>query len=126
MLIVKTIGNKLLQDTVAGAILHPFRPTLVENTSFVEQRTQKSEYRPKEVEIIVSNFEPNEGVNDKKLGEDWAEYKKGLGAKVQPDIEKFLGVWMKENGTKGKETKPIEDPEKIKNGKAVPEKEAGK
>ena len=126
MLIVKTLDNKMLQDTVSGVIIQPFRPTLVENTSFIEQRTQKGEHRPKEVEILYPNFEPNEGVTDLTLESDWNEYRASLGPKEKTDYDKFLAGWVKANGTKGKETKPVDDPEKIKNGKLVEDAKDGK
>ena len=97
-IIVRTLDSKMLQDTVAGVILNAHRPTLTENTSFIETRAVKNEYRPAEVEVLVSDFQANEKVTDKTLGEDWQEYVRGLKKNEDPDVEKFVQKWASDNG----------------------------
>jgi hypothetical protein len=65
--IISTINGIMLQDTVAGVIYSPFRPYLVENNGFIDNRVNKTEFRAKEIEILAEEKEIPKGLTDQKL-----------------------------------------------------------
>lgn len=111
MIIVKTLDNKMLQDTVVGKVLAPRRPNLTENSSFIETRRVANEYRPAELEVLVSDFTPNEDVTDETLGDDFVAYKNGLKKNEKVDIDGFVEGWASKNGSvkKGVDKKAAEE-----------------
>jgi len=114
-IIVKTIAGKMLQDTVVGVILQPHRPTLTENSSFIETRSVKNEFRGPEIDVLVTDFIPNDKITDVDLGADWAEYTKSLKKGQEGDANEFLATWVRQNGKIKKGTDKAE-PEKPANG----------
>jgi hypothetical protein len=71
--IVKTLDNKMLQDTQAGVIITSRRPHIVQTNDFIINRTQivntGISKRPKELEILLADKDVPDGVSDKAFGE---------------------------------------------------------
>lgn len=70
-LIVGTLDNKMLQDTQVGMIITSRRPHVVQENGFVEQRLNKTEYRKKELEVIVPSDAVPDGLTDVEFGKIW-------------------------------------------------------
>ena len=79
LLLVETVGGKLLQDTESGHTLGPRRPHIVPQTVFLTSRTATNQYgRKKEINILEHVNE--DGISDDEFGKYWASQAKDLDA----------------------------------------------
>jgi hypothetical protein len=73
--IIRTLDNKMLQDTTAGVLLSPFRPYLVEHNVFIEGRLAKNGPRPQEIEVLLEEDKIPAGLTDEALEQAFKSYK---------------------------------------------------
>lgn len=95
LVIIRTLDNKSVQDEVAGAVYHPFRPYVAPYTTFLERRLGKNEHgRGKEIKVLELKVPP--ALTDAVLLKEWEKYKTKTGKNsVDLDIEEFVAGIVK-------------------------------
>lgn len=118
LILVKSLDNKILNDPITGTTIHPFRPTIVPDSIFIERKARgSSEYLGKEVEVLAIKVEPS--LTDSKFEAVYREKVKGMKYEderteiIEELVEavkskKFIKTYMKKTSDSSKSTKVLE------------------